>query len=305
VIRVPDRVDLVLVGAEALGADPDEVLDGADMGLLVLIESRLRGARSVAGAAAAALVAVAAGRPFPDGNRAAAWLAAALVAALNDRRLVMEVDGALALVGAAEAGTLDEAAVAAEIERALAGPARRRSAVAAAARRIVALARTPEPASPPERSCPVCRRPVDADVLWLGAPWAVVPPDQLVSGCARRHGAHDRHGRSVAPTRRAATPTPAPGDRLPLIAGPGPAFVALTDGGPVLLRAAEPDRSVTYDLFTLDDLPLSALVGDWGDLTAGRSPVARVVVDDEPIDPRAPALDWRDVRALATTGTPR
>jgi hypothetical protein len=71
----------------------------------------------------------------------------------------------------------------------------------------------------------------------------------------------------------------------------------------VLLRAAEPDRAVTYDLFALDDLSLSALVGDWDDLAAGRSPVARVMVDDDGIDPRAPALDWRDVRALATAGS--
>jgi hypothetical protein len=295
-IRVLDRAELVVVGAEAAGADPCEVADQADVGVLVVLEGRLATARTVPGAAAEALVTIAACRPFPRGNRAAAWLAAAHLVALNGWELDLDVGLAVLIVDDAAAGRRHQRDVASVLADHVRVPARDRR------HRLAGFARRPERPVPPVLRCPSCHRALNRDALWLD-PWVVPSRQQLISGCRRQHGVHDGEGNAVA---RPGVPTD---DRAaPLVRGriddDGPeAFVALTGNGPVLLRPAgdddgDGDRTVRYDLFVLDELPLSGLIGRWDGLVHGREPVARVELEPGPLDPTRAQLDWSEVRTL-------
>jgi hypothetical protein len=303
VIRVLDRADLVVLGAEAAGLDPYEVADEVDVGALVMVEAQLAGARTVPAAAASALVTIAARRPFPRDNRAAAWLAAAHVVALNGWELELDIGLAVLLVDDAAAGRRDERAVASVLADHLRSP--RSARLRRLAARAAALARSPQPPQPPELRCPLCHRPLRRTAIWQQSPWAVVPRHQLIGGCLRQHGVHDRHGRAA---ERAAEPVR--DQAVPLVRGRvddtgSEAFVALTGQGPVLLCPAGTgagDRPVTYDLFVLDELSLSGLVGRWDRLLQEREPVARIELEDGPLDPSRAALDWDEVRTLSATG---
>jgi hypothetical protein len=88
--------------------------------------------------------------------------------------------------------------------------------------------------------------------------------------------------------------------------GDDDAFVALTRGGPVLLRpdaGPEPDHPVTYEVVPLSEVSVSSLVGPWDRLAARHVPVARVAVGDGSLRADQALLDWSDVRALTGTGS--
>jgi hypothetical protein len=301
-----DRVDLLVIGAEAGAIDPDEVVDGVDLMVLARLEARLAVAPSLAAAAAEALITIAGRRPFRTGNRPAAWLAAAHLAALNGRSLDLAVDDAVRLVDGAASGALDRRAVTALLAEALGDHAvgRARRLATRLAARAATLTRTRERPRPPVRVCPLCQRTVSDGSLWLGGPWMVVPRDDLIRGCVRQHGAHDHEGRPVP-----AVAPPVDDRSAPLVhgsVGDDDAFVALTRGGPVLLRpdaGPEPDHPVTYEVVPLSEVSVSSLVGPWDRLAARHVPVARVAVGDGSLRADQALLDWSDVRALTGTGS--
>jgi hypothetical protein len=312
-IHVLDRAELVLIGAEAVHADPALLLHDTDIVVLMGIERRLRAAATVTEAAAAALVGIAAGRPFPGGagsNRAAAWLAATHLAALNARSVEIDEDAAVALVAAAQSGVRDERAVATALDGCLRRPAGR---VRRALRVLAAGVRPAAVPPPPPPVCPLCGRTLDPARLWLASRWHPVTRHQAIQGCLRQHRAHDAGGTS-RPARASAAAEPTGGSAMsrrpsfPVVVGPASdrprAFVALTDRAPVAFRpvgasSGGPPAPATYDLIPLRELSVSDLTGSWDRLWAGSEPVARVTLADEAVPTGPAGLDWRHVRAVA------
>jgi len=202
-VRSVPLADVLLVAAAATGRPVEELLDGVDLTVLVLVTGRARAAETVAESAAELLVGVAASRPFPAGNRAAAWALAAHVATLNRRRFELASDEVVALLDEIAAGRLDEAGAAVVLDPALAAtPGRVRRAFAAAWA-------VPPPPPAVEWACPECGRAV-AEAPYRSSAFLSKPlPDDVVRDCSVRHRRHgptssqqslvlDPHRRTVA-----------------------------------------------------------------------------------------------------------
>jgi len=248
-----DQADLVLVAAEVLAEDPDDLVATADVAVLCGIASRLPTIPDLARATAEVLVGVAAGRPFGRDDAAVAWLAAVVLVERNGHTIEVDDDQWVALVRDAADGTRAEREVADALAPAL---HRRRSRV----RRMLAAACEPRACPVPSTyPCPTCGADVDRSAIWLFPVCAVPTAAELTAACARRRGSHDRHGtpRPDRAGRRATRWCPVvlsePDDAG--IAG----FVALTDGGPRAFRPAL--DGTAYDVVAIDELTPSDLVG--------------------------------------------
>lgn len=286
-----DQADLVMVAAQVLQIDPTAVLDAADVAVLCGIADRLRVMTDVADAAAEVLVAIAAGRPFGDGDDAIAWLAAVVLIERNGMHLDGEVDGWVALVRSAAAGRIDERDVAGALAIGMRMPP-------GPVQRVIAAVRAPRgPALPIVHPCPVCGTDVDRSALWLFPVHAAPSPLELTAACARIHRTHDRfgHPRAGAPYRPPARWCPVVRDRG--AAGPTP-FVALTDRGPIAFR---PRTWVSaFDVVIVDPIATSDLVGCWSTLWDHGRVVARIPADACRFDEAGTHLDWAHVAELLT-----
>jgi prophage maintenance system killer protein len=285
-----DEADLVLIAAAASGADPGLVLDGTDVAALARIASCAQAAPTPEAAAAAVLVGVARGRPFPHGNRAAAWLAAAHVLARNGRHVRIRDEDALALVSGAERGDDGEGAVA----WALAGHSveRRRGL-----RRALGWMVSPLRGSVVEtRPCPLCSRPVRVHARDM----ASMPPGAsarlVVSArCWRQNRAHGRDGR----------PHPAlppveddDGRWCPVVTGPSyggrRAFAGMVGaGGVVFLPAPAGPEPESYEAVLVPGLCVSDLVGDWRRLSVRGVALGRAQAAWVRFDAAGVLLDWQ------------
>jgi len=192
-----DPADLVLIGAAAAMADPDEVLDGSDVAVLTAIARRSAGAATIAEAAAEALVGIAASRPFPSGNEAAAWLAATHLINRNGATIAIDPTDALALVAAAAAGALDERTAAASIAASL-------GRAPGFVRRAMRWLFVTTPSAGGVRwftaSCPRCGREVTSRVF-VGPLLSIPTPRERVAICANQHRAHRRDDAIVGDQR--------------------------------------------------------------------------------------------------------
>jgi hypothetical protein len=286
-----DHADLVLVAAEVLAEDPDDVLDGTDVAVLWGVASRLQHIDDLAEAAAEVLVAVAAGRPFPNDDAAIAWLATVVLVERNDHTIGGDADEWVAVVRGAADGTLVERDVAEALAAAL------RPRIGRFRRLLAAACEPRETPVPPTHPCPACRAEVDRSALWSFPAWAVPTDLELTAACARLRGTHGRKGEPLA-ERRDAAPAPT----CPVVLGAAhdgiAPFVALTDRGPLAFRPVG-DRSA-FDVLALDELNPSDLVGTWSSLWArgrivSRVPASACRIDDD-------LLDWsRAAEAMGST----
>ena len=192
--------ELILVAAAANAMPTDEILDGADLTLLVLITGRAREATTAVEAAAELLVGVAAGRPFPTGNRAAAWALAAHATSINRRRLDLTPAAVVALLDGVVAGAFNERFIASHLRRSITiRPSR--------IQRFMARMFEVPPAPPTtDWACPECGRTVPESPHRSSAFLYKPLPDDVIRDCAARHRAHGpvNSGSAVvmAPLRR-------------------------------------------------------------------------------------------------------
>ena len=193
-----DEADLVLVAAAALGADPQSLVDHANVAALARISARSEEAATAIEAGATVLLEIVHERPFPTGNEAAAWLAAVHLLDRNAVALDISDGDAAALVRQVAAGASDRAATVSVLEHHASPPQTQW-------RRVVRWLRTPRGAPTPSVrawSCPTC----DRTVLRAQIPggWYGAIPSELVALCARQHGTHDRYGREISVARQRA-----------------------------------------------------------------------------------------------------
>lgn len=194
-IRALSLADAVVVAAATMRCDPAEVVETADVGVLVGIVGRSRTATDVPAGAAELLVGVAASRPFARENRIVAWALAAHLVTINGARLRVDPDQALTILQQAEDGNLDEAGAARTLHT---GIERREGAI----RRLIAWSSQPTHTVPATSvwSCPVCDRDVATSPgrssVFLLAPSA----HDLVVDCSARHRAHAADGSPTGAT---------------------------------------------------------------------------------------------------------
>jgi hypothetical protein len=285
----------VLAAAEVRGTDADDVLDGADVEVLVGIAGRARALDDPGDVAAEVLVGIAAGRPFAAANGAAAWLAAMHALAVRGFGVEVTEDDAVALVHGAAAGHLVERDVASCLRPLLVrAPSRLRRSVRTLARRLADTATATRPVAVRHEVCPACARTIGGSPRWPLGPATGADDRVLVAVCAREHGCHDARGR--------------PRDRwgvhaatrwCPIVRGPaadGP-LLALTDDGPVALVPTLDGGGAQLDVLALGELAPSDLVGSWERLGTRGELIARVPADACRLDDARTTIDWHRVMA--------
>lgn len=279
-VVILDHAELVLIAAEVLGADPDDVIATADVGVLSGIATRLRTITDVADAAAEVLVGIAAGRPFDDSDLAVAWLAAVMLIERNGCTVGDDDDRWVQLVRGAADGSLGERAVAAALARRLRrcdddrGPRAERAARAGRARRLLATVCAPRAHAVPESyPCPSCGAEVERAALWSFPVYAVPSRIELVAACARQRATHDRTGTPVPERRERPVARSYPVVLGRADHGVAP-FVALTDRGPLAFRPVDGGRR--YEVLAVDELRPSHLTGSWSELWSEGRLVDRV-----------------------------
>ena len=213
-----DEAQLLLIAAAVMASPPEEVLAATDVAALSRVSASIEACADPLDVAAAALVGIAAERPFGHDSKAVAWLACAVAAPAEAARLAADRSDAIELV--------------------------RRAAHGEATRDLVR-----QQLANHRPTCPVCRRTLRPGPRpGIGSTRST--SIELVARCAVEHRAHGRFGQApVEPSRVADTPW-----RPVLSHGATGAMIVLADDAPLLLVPADEDYLVAHPTFVAGDL---------------------------------------------------